>query len=357
MIGHPPSNRSARCRSLVLVAAAAVFAAALLACSSPAAPEPAGSVAPAPVTALAVTPQASLKGTRFTAFGMNRRTRSQADVGRSATALAAVLYPGAPATGAIQAAAAAANPATGAADFEVVGVPGLQFSFRGDNDRRLALNANVTADVGAAADVGADAARGAFLLAFSAARAQGLLSAGLDPTEARPSRILQGEGMAGQAPVEKVSEYIFTVPRKLAGIEVFDAGFEVSVHRSGRLARVSAFGPTVASSVAASGAEVPDSTGYSFAASVDPVDLDKRVASEHPNADIKPIGVRYWLPPGQSSGVVEPAQMYFVVPTATVNGEKILARGFYKAYSLKVAGQPPAVWPTPDKQPTGDGRK
>ena len=31
---------------------------------------------------------------------------------------------------------------------------------------------------------------------------------------------------------------------------------------------------------------------------------------------IKPIGVRYWLPPGQSSGVAEPAQMYFVVPTA-----------------------------------------
>jgi hypothetical protein len=198
MIGHPPSNHSARCRSLVLVAAAAVFATAVLACFSPAAPAPAGSVAPAPVTALAVTPQASLKGTRFTAFGMNRRTRSQADVGRSATALAAVLYPGAPATGAIQTAASAANPATGAADFEVVGVPGLQFSFRGDNDRRLALNANVTSDVGAAADVGADAARGAFLSAFSAARAQGLLSAGLDPRREGLGIHIHGASNAGR---------------------------------------------------------------------------------------------------------------------------------------------------------------
>lgn len=49
--------------------------------------------------------------------------------------------------------------------------------------------------------------------------------------------------------------------------------------------------------------------------------------------------------------------MYFVVPTATIGGQKILARGSYVAYSLKDAGQAPAIWPNAEHNATGDGRK
>jgi hypothetical protein len=354
MSGHPLSKFGLRSRRLVLVAIATVSGAGLFGCSSSAAPEPTGPLGTGP----AITTQAAVKSTALTAFRLQRPARSQGDLARAATALATVLNGGVPAAAGVQAAVARAAPAgAGAADFAIPGVSGLQFSFRGDNDRHLAFNANVTSDVGATADVGVDAANGIFHSAFSAAQAQGLASTGLNPADARTSRILQGEGVSGQAPVEKVSEYIFTVPRKVNGIEVFDAGFEVSVHRTGRIARVSMFGPTVASNVTVSGVETPDSSGYSFAAAVDSAALDARVAAEHPNAEIKSIGVRYWLPPGQAGGVVEPAQMYFVVPTATVNGERLLARGFYKAYSLKVAGQPPVVWPAPENNPPGDGQK
>jgi hypothetical protein len=94
-----------------------------------------------------------------------------------------------------------------------------------------------------------------------------------------------------------------------------------------------------------------------LARTVSQADLESRVAAEHPSADIRAIGVRYWLPPGVASAVVEPTQLYFVVPTSVVEGQKIMARGFYASYSLRNPGQPPTVWPQAEHNPPGDGRK
>ena len=234
----------------------------------------------------------------------------------------------------------------------------MQLSYRADNDQRLVINETVTGDVRARADIGLDAARTLFVSAFHGAVTSGAVSAtGLNLKDVRNARIVQSEGMSGQAPLERTSEYIFTVPRTINGIEVFEAGFEISVHRAGQLARVKAYGPAVAATVGPLGAELPDANGYAFERAVGDADLQTRVAAEHPSSDIRSIGVRYWLPPGIASAVVEPTQMYFIVPTATIGGEKVLARGFFVAYSLRDPGQPPTVWPRAEHNPPGDVRK
>ena len=72
---------------------------------------------------------------------------------------------------------------------------------------------------------------------------------------------------------------------------------------------------------------------------------------------MKSLGLRYWLPEGTTSAVVEPRQMYFVVPTATVEGHTMHARGFYVAYSMSNSGSAAAIWPAPNPTATGDVRK
>jgi hypothetical protein len=289
---------------------------------------------------------------------MTRTARSSAELAKSGAALAGVVYGQSAPELSFQSALAPLKAGSGALDVDVPWQHGLQFSYRPDNDHRLVINEAVTHDTGAATDIGASAAQGLFLSAFKSAVSSGAVAAiGLDPADARTSRIMQGEGAYGQAPVEKTSEYIFTVPRKVNGVEVFEAGFEVSVHRAGQIARAKAFGPTMVSTTSATGAEVADASGYTFTSSVSQADLDQRVKNEHPTADIQPIGVRYWLPPGGTTGIVEPTRMYFVVPKATIEGQTVKARGSWVSYSLRDASQAPAVWPKPEKNPTGNGRK
>lgn len=307
--------------------------------------------------AVDVRSQAVTAGGSLVAFRLSRSARSRDDVSRSGAALATVLYGRAIPAENLLTSLAMASAGPDVFDVNVESLQGLQFSYRGGNDRRLVINEPVTADM-AETDIGQDAARNLFVSAFSAAVHVGAVSAtGMNPGDARTSRIVQGEGLAGQAPVERTSEYIFTVPRSINGIEVFDAGFEVSVHRTGQLARVQAFGPAVASTLTAGGAEAPDASGYTFTRAVGQAELDARVAAEHPDATIRPVGVAYWLPPGVASAVVEPAQMYFVAPTATIEGQVVKARGFHVAYSLRDAALAPTVWPPAARNPSGNGRK
>jgi hypothetical protein len=49
--------------------------------------------------------------------------------------------------------------------------------------------------------------------------------------------------------------------------------------------------------------------------------------------------------------------MYFVVPTATIKGQVVKARGFYVVYSLDDAALAPTVWPLASHNPSRDGRK
>jgi hypothetical protein len=336
---------------------AGVFASGVAAagCSGPP-PEPPSASVPQ-LHGLAIQ-AASAAAAPYKAFLLTRSSRSHSDLSNSGAALAGLLYGTSAPQAPFQSALTAAAPNVGGIDVDVGWQAGLQFSYRADNDRRLVMNANVTSDMGSTQDIGEAAAQAIFASTFQSAVSSGAISAtGLNQSDVRNTKIVQGEGAMGQAPVERTSEYVFTVPRKINGVEVFDAGFQVSVHRTGQTARVSAFGPTVASTLDATGSEVPAANGYSFSRSVSQTDLDSRAAAEHPGADIQSIGVRYWLPYGVTSAAVEPRQLYFVVPTATISGEKVLARGFYVAYSLSRAGQAPTVGPQAEQNPSGDGKK
>jgi hypothetical protein len=234
----------------------------------------------------------------------------------------------------------------------------VTLSYRGSNNYFVVTNEALTNDYAAPADIGVAAARALFTSAMNSAVSAGIVPAtGLLASNARISRAVQGEGAIGQQPVEKTAEYVFSVPRTINGIEVLDAGFEVSVHRNGHLARVKTYGPTVGSTVDSSGNEVPNSKGYAFAPSVPANEIHARVHAEYPGAIVKSIGLRYWLPPGHLNAVTEPKQMYFVVPTAKVDGQQVHARGFYAAYSLSVSGAPATVSPQPAHNPVGNGQK
>jgi hypothetical protein len=241
---------------------------------------------------------------------------------------------------------------------DVSDLPGLKVNYTGANATVLAFNERVTRDTKSLTDIGAAAAGGIFRAAFQSLLTTGALPAtGLQVANAHPSKIIQGEGLSGHAPTERVKEYLFTIPRTINGIEVFNAGFEASVHRSGQLARIKTFGPRVQSVVAADGSEAPTGDGYTFAPSVMKATTDARIAAEYPTAQVTPLGLQYWLPEGTTSAVVEPRQMYFVVPTATVEGHTVHARGFYVAYSTSRSSDAATVWPTPNPNATGDVRK
>lgn len=342
-------NRRAFIRA-VLVTLAAVGALAACAGNAPAEPDQDPAPDPGEATQALARPGGSLTAIRL--------TRAQADVAQSGAALAAVLSGRSAPVADVSAALARSSATSRAFDVSIAAQRGLQFSYRADNDQHLAINQAVTSNLRAPTDIGKNTAHTMFLSAFHAAVAAGAVPpVGLNPANARSSRIVQGEGRSGQPPVEKTSEYVFTVPRMINGVEIFDAGFEVSVHRAGQLARMKTFGPTVASPTSASGATLADASSFSFAPAVSAAELGSRVAAEHPRASIRSIGMRYWLPPGAGDAVVEPTQMYFVVPTATVGSEQIHARGFYVSYSLRDRAQAPTVWPRPEQNPPGDGRK
>jgi hypothetical protein len=85
-------------------------------------------------------------------------------------------------------------------------------------------------------------------------------------------------------------------------------------------------------------------------------EMEVHARAEYPKAEVKSLGLRYWLPQGGAEGLVEPRAMYFVAPTATVDGEVIHSRGFFVAYSVTDAGQTALVWPRADPGAKGDPR-
>jgi hypothetical protein len=233
----------------------------------------------------------------------------------------------------------------------------LMFAHVTGNDSFQLLDQSVTRDTGGTLDVGAAVARATFSSAFVSLVAGGAVSAtGLDPGSSRLARLMQGEGRSGQLPVERVKEYVFRVPRLINGIEVFETGVSVNVHRNGKVARVAAFGPTVISAVTDGGAEVPTEKGYFFTAKYSQGDADARVRTEYPKATVRPLGIQYWLPEGLPSAVVAPSYMYFVSHTSVIEGRTINGRGFYVSYSSAEANAAPTIWPKANPNATGDAR-
>lgn len=315
-----------------------------VACSaSPEEPAPAPSVA----QGVSVSAVATLK-----AFELTRPQRGRAEVGSKAGRLAAALGGD----------VAAAKSAFGAAKGDIGAVhaaigASIKASHTEDNDSLELLDESVTRDTASALDVGPAAAKTAFLSTFSGLVANGAVDGtGLNPAFAKLSHLMQGEGVSGQTPVERIKEYVHTVPRMLNGIEVFGAGVKISVHRNGKVARVGTFGPTVTSVLSDSGSEEPSGAGFSFKQTVDAASADARVKAEFPNAIVKPVGLRYWLPAGVARAVVVPQHMYMVAHTVNIGGEQVKGRAFYVGYSSQDAGAAPTTWPHVDPNAKGDPR-
>lgn len=224
------------------------------------------------------------------------------------------------------------------------------------NDTFLVLDEAVTRDTTSTVDVGAGPANATFLATFKGLVDGGTIqSTGLSAASVRVTHVMQGEAEMGQVPVERIKEYVHTVPRVLQGIEVFGAGVHINVHRNGNLARIAVFGPTVLSNADSSN-ELPTAAGFSFKQTVDAATADARVKAEYPKALIKSIGLRYWLPEGQTRGVVAPQYMYMITPTAVIDGQIVKARASYVGYSTQDALAAPTVWPRANAKASGDSR-
>ena len=233
----------------------------------------------------------------------------------------------------------------------------LKVTHTDSNDVFAAIDEAVTRDTYSLTDVGFSAAATVFAAAFKRLVAGGAVAdTGLDPNAPELSRIFQGEGVFGQKPVERVKEYVFTVPRKINGIEVYATGVKVSVHRSGLTARVARFGATVNSTVAADGSETPNAKGFTFPAVLDASSALARVKAEYPNALVKTIGLRYWLPEDVASAVVVPQYLYFVAPQYLIDGQTVTSRGTLVGYSTRDAAGAPTIWPKPAPNSQGDAR-
>jgi hypothetical protein len=250
-----------------------------------------------------------------------------------------------------------AIPATGIA-VAIPEAPQVKLGHRPALAETLVLNEVVSRDTTSPLDVGEGVARSTFAGAFGALVRGGLVDGkGLDVTAPKLSQIVQGEGVVGQSPSERVKEYIYTVPRKVNGVGVFGAGVEVSVHRTNRLSKISTFGPTVISTVAKDGSEIPDGSGYNFVRAVPSGDLLARANAENAGATVQPLGLQYVLPEGASDAVVEPTEVYFVVPTMTVDGRTLHGRAHLVAYSVSNKAAASVVWPRPAVGAKGDPNK
>ncbi len=331
-----------------LAVALSVLAAAMMGCTSSAMTEP----EPDSNTSQSLTTSARLQ-----AFELIRQDMADDALAQKSARLAEVLYEEPAPVDTFKAAIATTKATASARLLQPDWKPSLKLSYRPVNDDLLLINSDVTRDTASQVDIGERAAEGLFRAAFQKALANGTISGtGLDVDNPRRSKIMQGEGVSGQLPVERVKEYIFTVNRKINGIEVFDAGVEISVHRNGRLARIKAFGPSVVSSLGLNGAERVTGQGYEFAQTVTHEQTEARVRAEYPNAQVKALGLRYWLPEPGVKDVVAPREMYFVVPTAFIEGQTAYGRGFFVAYSVKDAKEDTLLWPRADPNAKGDPR-
>lgn len=295
--------------------------------------------------------QVSTKGATMLAFGLVRRVRSASEVADRATRIASTLLGQEIAAEEAQTSTALASVASGSLAFAFRNHSPVKVMYREDDDDLAVINEDVTRDTRATTDVGLAMAEHTSAAAFNQLVSRGVInSAGWDRADILKSQIKQGVAAYGEAPTVKIKEYLFTYPRKINGVGVFNAGVTISVHRSGAVARVRVFGPTVISTARIDGTEQPSALGGEVSASVDQKSADKRVAAEFPTATVESKGVQYFLPEGQAKEKtvrLEPTHLYLITPTfsATANGMQVRGKGFYVSYSLTDAAVAPVRWP------------
>jgi hypothetical protein len=213
--------------------------------------------------------------------------------------------------------------------------------------RFWAINGRVTRDTSEGAlDVGRAGAQRRFEATMAELVSKGAVRPDdYDLRDVRFGAVRAGYGRSDVgAQREWTKEYRFAVPRKIDGVEVYDAGVTVSVHRTGALASISVSGPVVER---ASRVPAPHH--------VQPAALDARFLAEFPGRTITFSGIRYVH---LADGLVKPRQMYrFASMITGPDGVAKPSRAMNVSYSLEDAAAPRIEWPSYD--PTklaGDSR-
>jgi hypothetical protein len=207
----------------------------------------------------------------------------------------------------------------------------------------------VADDFSSAADVGAARARMVFETALQSLSSNHLVERdALAVGALRSNRLMQSERARGGPVVSRVKEYLFEVPHAVGGIEVFGASTTVAVHRSGELASIRTIGPVAT--------EAADRSMVTRTVSADA--LTERARSEHPNAKVVPLGLRYpWQATGDAALAARPRQAFQVIPVAQVAGREVKGRAHFVFYSVEGEHVAPLVWPKANPNATGDARE
>jgi hypothetical protein len=220
-----------------------------------------------------------------------------------------------------------------------------------DNERRdlLAVNGAVADDFSSGADVGAGRARAIFDSALQSLSSNHLIEQDVLALGAlRTHRLMQGERARGGPVVSRVKEYLFEVPHAVGGIEVFGASTTVAVHRSGELVSIRTTGPVAT--------EADDRSMVTRTVSAEA--LAERARSEHPNAKVVSLGLRYpWQATGNAALAARPRQAFQVIPLAQVAGREVKGRAHFVFYSVEGEQVAPLVWPKANPNATGDVRE
>jgi len=307
--------------------------------------------------------KALTQSSSLSAFGLTHRVRSASEIADISAKLASVLLGEEISGDESRKSVAAATSAIGLGAFDLQLHPHAKVTYREDNDDLGVINDKVTRDTSSTEDVGLAKAEGIYSTTLGHLLVLGVVTAnGWDTSDITRSQIKQGEAAQGQPTTVRIKEYLFTVPRKINGVGVFNAGVTISVHRSGALARIRVFGPTADSVVSKDGLETPSGGGKTIVALVDEPLTRARLQVAYQTAEFETLGMKYFLPDGEGKGgfvALEPSQVYKVSPVlpAIQNGKHLKGKGFYVAYSITSPLADPIVWPRPGVPATpGDSK-
>jgi hypothetical protein len=212
------------------------------------------------------------------------------------------------------------------------GAAGLRVTHLARNDDTLLVNGAIADDHGDGEDVGEDSARQSFENALSELAAGGAPEVqNLDLGNVKVSRLVQAAGRIGQPETlnKRVKQYIFSAPRVVGGVPIFDSNFTVGVHRNGAIASLRSSGalPDTNSDAHPSSRRLRRSTANN---------LHARVLRDFPGPGVHPLGLSYTLAPGSDtrSGAAEVEPREVCVVFQPLNGGSGRSRGVRVAYSV-----------------------
>jgi hypothetical protein len=271
--------------------------------------------------------------------GLQHRVRSRAEIAHHAARLGGILRNGTGPLAGVDSDANGAPRIDGSMHFRLTMHSSIAVSYREDTDDLSVQDEAVRIDHTSPVDIGRKAALTRFNAALDSVIAGGIIQhSELDRTAIVNSTLLASEAAPGAPVMTRIMEYEFTVPKVWGGVRVHEAGVTISVHRSGALARIKVFGPSFTGM-----------QGGPRTALVDQSAADARLAASYPSAKVEPLGLTYWLPPGQgkeTSLVAEPQYRYLVYQRlpAVQDGKNLLSMGIIVSVSALDQNAKPIAW-------------